>query len=116
MVSVHTENTDLISKMIKKDKISRVRIPLDLDTVLSMYVITVVTRGGHRQLFFRVRNRNSATYRKHFHNRNSATFKEMLLRNRNSAITIFLKSATSNPQLESFNSAIFGTFLVVESG
>jgi hypothetical protein len=36
--------------------------------------------------FFSVRNRNSATGRKHFRNRNSATFKEMLLRNRNSAI------------------------------
>jgi hypothetical protein len=41
----------------------------------------------------------------------------ILLRNRNSAIPqsqFFLKSATSIPQLESFNSAIFGTFLAVE--
>jgi hypothetical protein len=38
-------------------------------------------------------------------------FKEMLLRNCNSAIPqsqFFLKSATSSPQLESFTSAIFG--------
>jgi hypothetical protein len=42
---------------------------------------------------------------------------EMLLCNRNSAIPqsqFFLKSATSNPQLESFHSAIFGIFLAVE--
>jgi hypothetical protein len=47
-------------------------------------------------------------------------FKEMLLRNRNSAIPqsqLFLKSATSSQQLESFiTSAIFGIFLAVESG
>jgi hypothetical protein len=46
-------------------------------------------------------------------------FKEMLLRNRNSAIPqsqFFLKSATSSPQLESFNSAIFGIFLAMEIG
>jgi hypothetical protein len=43
----------------------------------------------------------------------------MLLRNRNSAIPqsqFSLLSATSNPQLESFTSAIFGIFLAVESG
>jgi hypothetical protein len=43
----------------------------------------------------------------------------MLLPNRNSAISqsqFFLKSATSSLQLESFNSAIFGIFLAVESG
>ncbi len=43
----------------------------------------------------------------------------MLLRNRNSAIPqsqFFMKSATSSPQLESFNSAIFGTFSAVEFG
>ncbi len=39
-----------------------------------------------RATFFWVPNRNSATRRKHFRNHNSATFKEMLLRNRNSAI------------------------------
>jgi hypothetical protein len=46
-------------------------------------------------------------------------FKEMLLRNRNSAITqsqFCLKSGTSSPELESFNSAIFGIFLPMESG
>jgi hypothetical protein len=46
-------------------------------------------------------------------------FIEMLLRNRNSAIPqsqFFLMSATSSPQLESLISAIFGIFLVVESG
>jgi hypothetical protein len=45
-------------------------------------------------------------------------FKEMLLRNRNSAISqsqFFLMSATSSPQLENFISAIFGIFLAVES-
>ncbi len=52
-----------------------------------------------RATFFWVRNRNSATWRKHLRNRKSATFKEMLLRNRNSAIAIFsevrnFKSAT----------------------
>jgi hypothetical protein len=53
-----------------------------------------------RATFFWDRNRNSATRRKHFRNRNSATFKEMLLRNRNSAIPqsqFFLESATLNP-------------------
>jgi hypothetical protein len=40
----------------------------------------------------------------------------MLLRNRNSAIAIFFKSATLNPQLESLTSAIFGIFLTMESG
>jgi hypothetical protein len=43
----------------------------------------------------------------------------MLLRNDNSAVPqsgFFLKSATSSPQLESFNSAIFGIFMAVESG
>jgi hypothetical protein len=43
----------------------------------------------------------------------------MLFRNRNSAIPqsqFFQKSATSSPQLESFNSEIFGTFSAVESG
>jgi hypothetical protein len=39
----------------------------------------------------------------------------MLLHNRNSAIAIFLKSATSSPQLESFTSAIYGIFLAVKS-
>ncbi len=45
-------------------------------------------------------------------------FKEMLLRNRNSAVLqsqFFLKSATSSPQLESFTTAIFGIFLAMES-
>jgi hypothetical protein len=50
---------------------------------------------------------------------NPQLFLKMLLRNRNSAIPqsqFFLKSAISSPQLESFNSAIFGIFLAVESG
>jgi hypothetical protein len=45
-------------------------------------------------------------------------FKEMLLRNCNSAIPqsqFFLMFATSGPQLESFISAIFGIFLAMES-
>jgi hypothetical protein len=44
-------------------------------------------------------------------------FKAMLIRNRNFAIPqsqIFLKSATSSPQLESFVSAIFDIFSAVE--
>ncbi len=78
--------------------------------------------GNHQRwasaTYFCVRNRNSATRRKHFSNRNSATFKEMLLRNRNSAIpqTQFVfESAISSPQLQSFTSAIFGAFLAVKS-
>jgi hypothetical protein len=66
---------------------------------------------------FEQRNRNSTTGRKHFSNRNSATFKEMLLRNRNSAILqsqFFPKAATSSLQLETLTSAIFGIFLAVE--
>jgi hypothetical protein len=46
-------------------------------------------------------------------------FRAMLLRNRNSAIPqsqFFLMSATSNPQLESFISAIFDILLTMESG
>jgi hypothetical protein len=35
---------------------------------------------------------------------------------RNSAIAFFLKSATLNPQLESFTSAMFGIFFAMESG
>ncbi len=48
--------------------------------------------------YFWVCNCNSATRTKHFRNRNSATLKEMLLRNRNSAIPqsqFFFESATS---------------------
>jgi hypothetical protein len=46
-------------------------------------------------------------------------FKEMLFRNRKTAIPqsqFFLKSATSSSQPDSFTSAIFGIFLAVESG
>jgi hypothetical protein len=76
-------------------------------------------RGGQAQLFFK-----SAIAIPQLEGSASAItipqlFKEMLLRNRNSAIQqsqFFLKSATSSPQLESFNSAIFGTFLAMESG
>jgi hypothetical protein len=45
-------------------------------------------------------------------------FKEMFLHNRNSAFPqsqIFLMSATSSPQLESFISAIFGILMAMES-
>ncbi len=68
------------------------------------------TRGGHAQLFFGVRNRNSATWRKNFRNRNSATFKGMLLRNHNSAIPqsqFFLKSTTWEFHFRNFRH-IFG--------
>ncbi len=39
-----------------------------------------------------------------------------MLRNRNSAIAIFLEFEISSPQLESFTSAIFGAFLAMKSG
>ncbi len=58
-----------------------------------------------RPTFFWVRNRNSATWRKHFRNRNAATFKEMFLRNRNSAIPqsqFFPKSATWELRFRNF--------------
>jgi hypothetical protein len=69
----------------------------------------VRSRGGHTRNFFCVRNRDSATKRKHFRNHNSATFKEP--GNRNSAIpeSQFFWS----PQLESFTFAIFSVFLAV---
>ncbi len=89
--------------------------------MFKIYILckSIYEQRGARATFFWVRNRNSAIERKHFRNRYSATFKEMLLRNRNSAIPqsqFFLKSATSSPQLGSFNSAIFGLFLAVGSG
>ncbi len=87
--------------------------------------------------FFLVRNRNSAiailqsqTQNRNFAiaipqlegstsaiDRYSATFQRNVAwqpQHRNSAIAIFLKSATSSPQLESFTSAIFGIFLALE--
>jgi hypothetical protein len=87
-------------------------------TVLFM-LIFMVTRGGHAQLFF-----ESAIAIPQLKGSTSEIaipqlFKEMLLRNCNSAIPqlqFFLMSATSSPQLESFISAIFGIFLAVESG
>jgi hypothetical protein len=74
-------------------------------------------RGGHVQLFF-----ESAIAIPQLEGSASAIaipqlFKEMLLRNRNSAIPqsqFFLKPATLNQQLESFTSAIFGIFLALE--
>ncbi len=78
-----------------------------------------INRGGQAQLFsesaiaiLQLEGSASAIAIPHL-------LKEMLLRNRNSAIPqsqFYLKSATSSPQLESFNSAIFGIFLAVESG
>ncbi len=82
-----------------------------------IYINIYTVQRWARATFFWVRNRNSATWRKHLRNRKSATFKEMLLRNRNSAIPqlqFFLKSVTSSPQLELFTSAIFGIFSAVE--
>ena len=85
-----------------------------------MYIGTYVyTRGGHAQLFF-----ESAIAIPQLEGSTSAIaipqlFEEMLLRNRNSAIPqsqFFLMSATSSPQLESFISAIFGTFWAAKSG
>jgi hypothetical protein len=77
------------------------------------------TRGGHAQLFFA-----SAIAIPQLEGSSSAIatpqlFKDMLLRNRNSAIPqsqFFLKSATSSPQLRSFNSTFFGIAMDVESG
>ncbi len=79
----------------------------------------VRARGGHAQLFF-----ESAIAIPQLEGSSSAIaitqlFKDMLLRNRNSAIPqlqFFLKSATSSPQLRSFNSAFFDIVLDVESG
>jgi hypothetical protein len=79
----------------------------------------VYNRGGHAQLFF-----ESAIAIPQLEGSTSAIaipqlFKEMLLRNRNSAILqsqFFLKSATSSSQLKSFTFAIFGIFLAMESG
>jgi hypothetical protein len=76
-----------------------------------------MTRGGHAQLFF-----ESAIGIPQLEGSTSAIAipqlsKEMLLRN--SAIPqsqFFLMSTISSAQLESFISAIFGIFLVVESG
>jgi hypothetical protein len=84
-----------------------------------LFETSVITRGGQAQLFF-----ESAIAIPQLEGSASAIailqlFKEMLLRNRNSAIPqsqFLLKSATSSPQLENFNSAIFGIFLAVESG
>jgi hypothetical protein len=77
-----------------------------------------LTRGGHAQLFFesaiaipQLEGSTSAIARPQL-------FKEMLLRNRNSAIPqpqFFLMSATSSPQIERFITAVFGIFLIVES-
>jgi hypothetical protein len=82
-------------------------------------VLYCTGRGGHEQLFF-----ESPIAIPQLEGSTSAIAipqlsKEMLLRNRNSAIPqpqFFLMSTTSSPQLESFISAIFGIFLAVESG
>jgi hypothetical protein len=99
----------------------------------------ISSRGGHPQLFVEspiaipqlegstsaiaipqlfkemlLRNRNSAIPQPQL--RNSATATPQF-RNRNSAILqsqFFLKPATSSPQLESFTTAIFGIFLALE--
>jgi hypothetical protein len=81
--------------------------------------MSMFTRGGDAQLFF-----ESAIAIPQLEGNTSAIaipqlFKEMLLRNCNSAIPqsqFFLMFATSSPQLESFISAIFGTFWTVKSG
>jgi hypothetical protein len=74
-------------------------------------VLLVNVRGGHAQLFF-----ESAIAIPQLEGSTSAIaipqlFKNMLLRNCNSAIPqsqFFLKSATSSPQLGSSNFAFFG--------
>jgi hypothetical protein len=76
-----------------------------------------MTRGGHAQLFFESAIAIPQLEGSTFAIAIPQLFIEMLLRNRNSAISqsqFFLKPATSSPQLESFTSAIFGIFLALE--
>ncbi len=88
----------------------------EVETKKQMSNSNISAEVGTRN-FFWVRNRNSVE-------RSTSAIaipqlcKEMLLRNRNSAIPqsqFFLISTTSSPQLESFISTIFGIFLAVES-
>ncbi len=60
-----------------------------LITLLALNFLFTYRQRWARVTFLKVRNCNFATWRKYYRNRNSATFKEMLLRNRNSAIAIF---------------------------
>jgi hypothetical protein len=81
-------------------------------------MFNIDSRGGHAQLCF-----ESAIATPQLEGCTSAItipqlFKEMLLRNRTSAIPqsqFFLKSATSGPQFESLTSAFFGRFLAWSS-
>jgi hypothetical protein len=77
--------------------------------------VSKANRGEHAQLFFESAIAIPQLEGSTFANAIPQLFKDMLLRNRNSAITIFfMKSATSNLQLESFTSAIFGIFFTME--
>jgi hypothetical protein len=61
----------------------------------------LISRGGHANFFrsaIAIPQREGSTSAMAI----PQLFKEMLLRNRNSSIVFFLKSATSSPQLESF--------------
>ncbi len=77
---------------------------------------TYISIGGHAQLFYK-----SAIAIPQLEGNTTAIAITQLLKKCCSATAIsqsqfFLKSATSSPQLESFNSDIFGIFLAVESG
>ncbi len=79
-------------------------------------VLIHLARGGHAQLFF-----ESTIAIPQLEGSTSAIAILQLLNKCCSATAtpqsqFFLKSATSSPQLESFNSAIYGTFSAVEFG
>jgi hypothetical protein len=96
-----------------------VQFAISFQLYIFLYYQPLISKGGQAQLFF-----ESAIAISQLEGNTSAIaipqlFKAMLLRNRDSAIPqshFFLMSATSNPQLESFISAIFGILLTVESG
>jgi hypothetical protein len=70
-----------------------------------------MSRGGHAQLFF-----ESAIAIPQLEGSTSVIAIPQLLKNVVPQPQFFLKSATSSQQIESLNSAIFGTFSAVKSG
>ncbi len=88
-----------------------------LDLLVHIYS-SVSGRGGHAQLFLcpqsQFSNLKEALQQSQFRNFLKKCCSQPQLRN--SAIAFFMMSPTSNLQLESFISAIFGMFLAVESG
>jgi hypothetical protein len=89
---------------------------------IGFYMPSRVLAGEQRwahATFFRVHNRNSATWRKHFRNRNSTTFyRKVALQPqlRNFAITIFSEVLNIKFATWEFTFANFGIFLAVKSG